>query len=77
MLNQVSPKALFLAHFTGFHHGWCNSSMIVNERLQGPQIVLVSDPFTKDSDDPAEPNFCLRSQCKIRATQPDSLSAIF
>jgi len=49
----------------------------VNETLQGLEIVLVSDPFTKDSDDLAVPNFCLRSRCKIRAIQPGSLSAIF
>jgi len=31
----------------GFHQGWCNSPCCVNETLQKPEIVLVSDPFTK------------------------------
>jgi len=39
-----------------FHHGWCNSQSYVNVRLQKPQIVLVSDPFTIDFEDPAEVN---------------------
>ena len=76
MSNSVSTNAPFYGLRNRFHQGWCNSRMNVNETLQGLKIVLVSDPFTKDSDDPAEPNFCLRNQCNIRATQPDSLSAI-
>ncbi len=77
MAKSAAAKTLFRGLSNGFHQGWCNSSEIVNEALQGHQFVLVSDPFTKDSDDPAEPNFCLRNQCNIRATQLESLSAIF
>ena len=46
------PKAGLLWSFVKFHQGWCNSRSYVNERLQKPRIVLVSDPFTKDSVHP-------------------------
>jgi hypothetical protein len=39
----------------GFHQGWCNSSVNVNRTLQKLEIVLVSDPFTKDSEGSAVP----------------------
>jgi len=53
MRNFATSQARFSGLRNGFHQGWCNSQTIVNETLQRPQIVLVSDPFTKDSDDPA------------------------
>ena len=40
-----------------FHQGWCNSRSYVNETLQRLEIVLVSDPFTKDSEHAAQPKF--------------------
>jgi hypothetical protein len=40
-----------------FHHGWCNSQSYVNETLQTPQFVLVSDPFSKDSERAAQQKF--------------------
>jgi hypothetical protein len=59
-----------------FHQAWCNSLSYVNETLQKLQIVLVSDPFSKDSEHAAKSKFCLRSRCKFRAIQPDRLSAV-
>jgi hypothetical protein len=59
-----------------FHQGWCNYQSYVNETLQTLQIVLVSDPFSKDSEHTAQPSFCLRSRCKFQASQPDRLSAV-
>ena len=61
--------------FNRFHQGWCNSPSYVNETLQEPEIVLVSDPFTKDSEHSAVPNFGKQSRCKTQAIQPDDLSA--
>ena len=58
-----------------FHQGWCNSRSYVNETLQKLQIVLVSDPFSKDSEHAAQLSFCLRSRCNFQAIQPDRLSA--
>jgi hypothetical protein len=58
-----------------FHHGWCNTPAYMNTTLHKPQIVLVSDPFTKDSAHPAVPDSSQRSRCKIRAIQPEDLSA--
>lgn len=58
-----------------FHHHWCNSQTHVNSRLQGPQIVLVSDPFTKDSAHPAVPDSEQQSRCNVQAFQPENLSA--
>jgi hypothetical protein len=40
-----------------FHQGWCNSQSYVNEALQSPQIVLVSDPIYKDSEHAAQQIF--------------------
>ena len=78
-----SGRSVFLGSFQGmsesvwrrFHQGWCNSPSCVNETLQKRQIVLVSDPFNKESEHAAQPSFCLRSRCKFQASQPDSLSA--
>ena len=58
-----------------FHHLWCNSKTRVNTTLQGPRFVLVSDPFTKDSEHPAGPDSDQQSRCKSQALQPGNLSA--
>jgi len=53
MVCKVQSKSTNPGVSSRFHHGWCNSRCCVNETLQNEQIVLVSDPFTKDSEDPA------------------------
>jgi len=59
---------------SGFHQGWCNSKGYVNETLHNLQIVLVSDPFTEDSEHLAVPDFCQHSRRIIQAAQPEALS---
>jgi len=48
-----------------FHQGWCNSLSCVNETLQKLEIVLVSDPFTKDSEHTAELSFLSTKSMQI------------
>jgi hypothetical protein len=63
------------ASFNRFHQRWCNSPGYVNETLQKLEIVLVSDPFTKDSEHAAVPDSGQQRRCEIQAIQPDDLSA--
>jgi hypothetical protein len=51
--------------FVIFHQGWCNSLSCVNETLQKFEIVLVSDPFTKDSERTAELSFLSTKSMQI------------
>ena len=82
MLRKLGRKSLRQTHLpcfsnpilNRFHQGWCNPSPYVNTALHKPQIVLVSDPFTKDSAHPAVPDSSQRSRCKIQAIQPEDLS---
>jgi hypothetical protein len=53
------------ASFNRFHQRWCNSPGYVNETLQKLEIVLVSDPFTKDSEHTAELSFLSTKSMQI------------
>lgn len=54
---SVHIKTQREGHWSGFHQGWCNSPGFMNRTLQKLEIVLVSDPFTKDSEHSAVPVF--------------------
>jgi hypothetical protein len=63
--SLAAPQIAPYNDFVIFHQGWCNSSSCVNETLQNLQIVLVSDPFTKDSEHTAELSFLSTKSMQI------------
>jgi hypothetical protein len=63
--SSASVKTRREGHWSGFHQGWCNSLVFVNRTLQKLKIVLVSDPFTKDSGHSAVPDFFNKVDAKF------------
>ena len=77
MSVRCVEKASPVGHWNGFHHHWCNSIEFVNETLQNFKIVLVSDPFTKDSEHPAVLSFACEVDVKFGRISPTASRQIW
>jgi len=68
--SSVASQPQLKGDWSGFHHLWCNSFDFMNRTLQKLEIVLVSDPFTKDSEHSAVPEFFNKVDAKFGRPSP-------